>query len=82
MRAARLAARMAAGEATAHPRRCHAWVMPEDETVTMPRHELDTLLSVATLYVESFGEDDMMTLPEKFRLQMVEEVVKKYGKRY
>jgi hypothetical protein len=64
------------------PRQCHAWVMAEDETLTVPRHELDTLLAVATLYVEAFRPDEMMTLPEKFALQAVEEVVEKYGKRY
>lgn len=53
-----------------------------DEQVTISRADLDTLLSVATLYIGAFGENEMMTLPEKFRLQMVEEVVEKHGRRY
>jgi hypothetical protein len=51
------------------------------ETVSIPRHDLDVLLSVATLYVASFRPDEMMTLPEKLRLQDVEEVVKRHGRR-
>lgn len=47
------------------------------------QEELDTLLAVATLYLDAFNdENEMMTLPEKFRLQYVEEVVARYGRRY
>jgi hypothetical protein len=52
------------------------------EAVSIPRHDLDVLLSVATLYIASFRPDEMMTLPEKLRLQDVEEVVKRHGRRY
>ena len=52
------------------------------ETVPLPRRDLDCLLAVATLYLNSFTEDELMTLPEKFRYQDVEEVVKRHGRRY
>jgi hypothetical protein len=52
------------------------------ENVTVPRRDLDCLLAVATLYVDSFTPDEMMTLPEKFALQDVEEVVERHGRRY
>lgn len=52
------------------------------EAVTIPRHDFDRLLAVATLYVSAFGEDEMMTLPEKLSLQEVEAVLEKYGRRY
>lgn len=44
--------------------------------------EIVTLLAVATLYVKSFSDDEMMTLPQKLRLQEVEEIIGKHGKRY
>lgn len=56
--------------------------MDEAEQVTVDRTELDALLAVATLYVSAFGEDEMMTLPEKMRLQEVESVLEKHGRRY
>ena len=46
------------------------------------RADLDCLLAVATIYLDAFREDEMMTLPEKLRLQDVEEVVARRGKRY
>lgn len=52
------------------------------ETVPLPRRDLDVLLAVATLYVDSFTDDELMTLPEKLRLQDVEEVVERYGRRH
>lgn len=52
------------------------------ETVPLPRRDLDVLLAVATLYLDSFADDELMTLPEKFRLQDVEDVVKRHGRRY
>jgi hypothetical protein len=52
------------------------------ENVTVPRRDLDCLLAVATMYVDSFAPDEMMTLPEKFALQDVEEVVERHGRRY
>jgi hypothetical protein len=56
--------------------------MPDAETVTIPKFDLDALLAVATLYVDSFADDEMMTLPERMRLQDVEDIVERYGKRY
>ena len=50
--------------------------------VSVPRCDLDVLLAVATLYIGSFAPDQMMTLPEKFALQDVEDVVKRHGRRY
>jgi hypothetical protein len=52
------------------------------DPVTVDRTELDCLLAVATLYVNAFTEDELMTLPEKMRLQEVEDVLAKHGKRY
>ena len=44
--------------------------------------EFEQLLAVATLYVEAFKEDEMMTLPEKMRLQEIEAILERHGKRY
>jgi hypothetical protein len=52
------------------------------EHVTIPRCDLDVLLAVATLYVDSFSPDEMMTLPEKLSLQDVEDVVQRHGRRH
>jgi hypothetical protein len=52
------------------------------ETVPVSRSDLDCLLAVATLYLASFTDDEMMTLPEKFRHQDVEDVVHRHGRRY
>ena len=52
------------------------------ENATIPRFDLDVLLAVATLYLTSFTDDEMMTLPEKLRLQDVEDVVHRHGRRY
>jgi hypothetical protein len=56
--------------------------MDVTEQVTIERADLDQLLAVATLYVSAFGEDEMMTLPEKLRLQEVESILEKHGRRY
>jgi len=53
-----------------------------DEQVTIPEADLGQLLAVATLYVSAFSEDEMMTLPEKLRLQEVEAILERYGRRY
>jgi hypothetical protein len=54
----------------------------EDQSAVVDRSELDQLLAVATLYVDSFGADELMTLPERFRLQEVEMILDRYGRRY
>ena len=54
----------------------------EVANVSLPRRDLDVLLAVATLYADSFAPGEMMTLPEKFALQDVEDVVKRHGRRY
>jgi hypothetical protein len=53
-----------------------------DETVTIFRYELDQLLAAATVYVEAFEPDEMLTLPGILALQEIETVLEKYGKRY
>lgn len=52
------------------------------ERADISQFEVDVLLSVATLYVDSFGEDEMMTLPERMRLQDVEDILERHGRRY
>lgn len=52
------------------------------ENVSLPRRDLDVLLAVATLYLTSFTDDELMTLPEKMRYQDVEDVVHRHGRRY
>ena len=52
------------------------------ENVTLPRYELDQLLAVATMYIDAFEEDELMSLPAKLRLQEVEAIVERYGRRY
>jgi hypothetical protein len=56
--------------------------MDEAEQVTVDRTEWDALLAVGTLYVNAFTEEEMMTLPEKLRLQEVEAILDKHGRRY
>jgi hypothetical protein len=46
------------------------------------REDLDVLLAVATLYEAAFSEDEMVTLPERLRLQQVEDVLERRGRRY
>ena len=52
------------------------------ENVPVPRRDLDVLLAVATLYLTSFTDDELMTLPEKMQLQDVEDAVHRHGRRY
>lgn len=52
------------------------------ETVTVPKHDLEVLLAVATAYVDAFTDDDRMSLGEAFRHNEVIEVVEKHGRRY
>lgn len=42
--------------------------------------EIEALLAVATLYVDAFKEDEMMSLPEKLRLQEIEDILKRHGR--
>jgi hypothetical protein len=66
-------------------RRLSFGVMITDETqeaVTVDRVEFEALLAVATLYVNAFSDDEMMTIPEKLRLQEVEAILEKHGRRY
>ena len=52
------------------------------ESVTLPRYELDQLLAVATMYVNAFEPDELMTLPAKLMFQDVEAILERYGRRY
>lgn len=52
------------------------------EPVSVPAWELDLLLAVATVYVESFSYSDRMSLGERIMLRDVEAVVDKYGRRH
>ena len=57
--------------------------IPDDRPpVTVPQYELDLLLAVATLYVDAFEPDEMLTLPGKLLLQDVEVILARYGRRY
>lgn len=51
-------------------------------TVTLLESELGQLLAVATLYLDTYGEDDQMTYAEAARVGEVTAIVEKYGRRY
>lgn len=53
-----------------------------DLPVSISQADLDTLLAVATMYIDAFGEDELMSLTERMRLQEVEAVVERYGRRH
>jgi hypothetical protein len=44
--------------------------------------ETKALLAVATMYVDAFKEDETMTLPERMRLQEIEDILDRHGRRY
>ncbi len=54
----------------------------ESTHVALERHELDLLLAVATMYVNAFEPDELMSLPAKLMLQDVEAILERYGRRY
>jgi hypothetical protein len=39
------------------------------------RPDMDQLLAIAKLYVDAFSEDELMTLPERMRLQQIEDIL-------
>jgi hypothetical protein len=53
-----------------------------EETVAIPKSDWEALLAVATLYVNAFTADELMTLPEKMAFQEVEDILERYGRRY
>lgn len=55
---------------------------PDTPTVTVPESDFGQLLAVATLYVDAFTNDEMMSLTEKLRLQEVEDILDRHGRRY
>jgi hypothetical protein len=59
-----------------------AEISRQSETVELPRVDLDNLLAVATLYVNSFTDDDRLSLVERLRLQEVEQILDRLGRRY
>jgi hypothetical protein len=54
----------------------------QHEMIPVSRMDWETLLAVGTLYVQSFADTEKMTLPERLRLQEVEEILAKFGPRY
>lgn len=52
------------------------------EEIGSLERDLDVLLAVATLYLDAFRDDEAVALPEKMRLQDVEDVVQRRGRRY
>ncbi len=55
-------------------------LVAEPRVVAEP--EIDALLAVATLYVDAFKDDEAMTLPERMRLQEIEDILDRHGRRY
>ena len=41
--------------------------------------ETDALLAVARLYVDAFEEDEMMSLPQRMRLQEIEDILERHS---
>lgn len=56
--------------------------LAEEHEEAVTPDDVGQLLAVATLYVDAFREDEMMTLPEKLRLQEVEAILERHGRRY
>lgn len=65
-----------------HDRKQTAEIVAQTAEIVSLRDDLDCLLAVATLYLGAFGQDEMVTLPEKLRLQEVEEILERRGRRY
>lgn len=49
---------------------------------TLTDVEIAALLAVATLYVDAFKEDEAMALPERMRLQEIQDILDRHGRRY
>ena len=52
------------------------------DVTTLTGAEIEALLAVATLYVDAFTDDEAMTLPERMRLQEIEDILARHGRRY
>jgi hypothetical protein len=50
-------------------------------TLPLTDAEVGALLAVATLYVDSFAEDEAMSLTELMRLQEIEDILERHGRR-
>jgi hypothetical protein len=46
------------------------------------REDLEELLAVATFYLAAFSEDEKVSLTEAARLQKIDEIIERRGKRY
>jgi len=51
-------------------------------TVAVSESDFGQLLAVATLYVDAFKDDEMMSLTERLRLQEIEDILDRHGRRY
>jgi hypothetical protein len=51
-------------------------------SLIVDEYDFGQLLAVATLYVGAFKPDEKMTLPEKMRLQEIEAILERHGRRY
>jgi hypothetical protein len=50
--------------------------------MTLTDTEIGALLTVATMYVDAFSEDETMSLTERMRLQEIENILDRHGRRY
>lgn len=50
--------------------------------ISVTSTESEALLAVATLYVDSFAPDEAMSLTELWRLQEIEDILERHGRRY
>lgn len=53
-----------------------------DDPSNFTAAEIGHLLAVATLYVDAFKDDETMSLTEKMRLQEIEGIIERHGRRY
>ena len=53
-----------------------------DDLVLISRTDLDRLVAVATLYLDSFGPDEKLSAGGLMALQDIEETVERHGRRY
>ena len=63
------------GEQAAFVPRLRATFAARDAEIARLRAMADALLPVARLYVDAFDPDETMTLPERLRLQQVEDIL-------
>lgn len=54
----------------------------DDDTVSLTEAEIGALLALATLYVDSFKDDETMSFTGRMRLQEIEDILDRHGRRY